>query len=172
MQAKYKIHDRWGQRQEDIGPGLVKTETSDNFENRARNMEMRIKSNKGEELFARTKRETFEEDYRREGRNIGRGLEGGFDEELDFDVNEEFQDDEDSNTFYINKDEEDEKKIQEVRCLPCGVMLTTRNVRSRSSAGRTPTSATGLRSRVKTAAMATAICSATSSHRRASAFGA
>lgn len=46
---------------------------------------------------------------------MGRALEGGFDEELDYDMNEDFQDDEDSNTFYVNREEEEEKKLQEER---------------------------------------------------------
>jgi transcription initiation factor TFIIF subunit alpha len=42
-------------------------------------------------------------------------MEGGLDEELDYDVNEEFQDDEDVNTFYRDAEEEEEAKLQEVR---------------------------------------------------------
>lgn len=55
------------------------------------------------------------DDYKAENRQMGRALEGGLDEELDYDVNEEFQDDEDSNTFYVNREEEEEKKLQEER---------------------------------------------------------
>lgn len=42
-------------------------------------------------------------------------MEGGLDEELDYDFNEEFQDDEDVNTFYRDAEEEEEAKLQEVR---------------------------------------------------------
>lgn len=69
--------------------------------------------NRGELQDRRPKRETFEADYVREQRNIGRGLEGGADEELDFDLDEHFQDDEDSNTFYHTKEEEEDKKLHE-----------------------------------------------------------
>lgn len=41
-------------------------------------------------------------------------MEGGIDEELDYDVNEEFQDDDDVNTFYRDAEEEEEMKLQEV----------------------------------------------------------
>lgn len=68
---------------------------------------------KGEDARPAVVREKFEDDYVKEQRNIGRGLEGGADEELDFDLEEAFQDDEDSNTFYINNEEEEEKKLQE-----------------------------------------------------------
>ncbi len=42
------------------------------------------------------------------------GLEGGVDEELDYDVNDDFQDDEEKNTFYRNEEEEEDAKLQEV----------------------------------------------------------
>jgi transcription initiation factor TFIIF subunit alpha len=63
---------------------------------------------------AAVKVERFDDDYKREGRTLERGLEGGADEELDFDANEHFQDDDDVNTFYRNEDEEEEAKLQEV----------------------------------------------------------
>jgi len=142
MQAKYKVHDRWGQRQEDVGPGLVKVEENmSRFTNRAARMEWNIAHNKGSIPDIKPKREQFEDDLRREGRGIGRGLEGDFDEELDYDANEDFQDDEDSNTFYVDKGEEEEKKLQEVRpetLVERTAGLTTRNVRSKSTAGQTP----------------------------------
>ena len=50
------------------------------------------------------------------------GLEGGAEEELDYDVNEDFQDDEDLNTFYRNEDEEEDAKLQDV-----SLAMTTRS---------------------------------------------
>lgn len=44
-------------------------------------------------------------------------MEGGADEELDYDEAQDFQDDDDVNTFYHNADEEEEAKLQDV-CLP------------------------------------------------------
>jgi len=41
-------------------------------------------------------------------------MEGGEDEELDYDVNEDFQDDEDNNNFHRNEEEEEEQKRIEV----------------------------------------------------------
>lgn len=43
-------------------------------------------------------------------------MEGGADEELDYDEAELFQDDDDVNTFYHNQEEEEEAKLQDV-CL-------------------------------------------------------
>lgn len=43
------------------------------------------------------------------------GMEGGVDEELDFDEAEEFQDDDDNNTFYRDVREEDEARELEER---------------------------------------------------------
>jgi transcription initiation factor TFIIF subunit alpha len=78
----------------------------------------------------KVKVERFDDDERREGRKLTRvscslianamsdgiqGMEGGVDEELDYDFNEEFQDDEENNTFYRDADEEEEAKLQEVR---------------------------------------------------------
>jgi transcription initiation factor TFIIF subunit alpha len=77
-------------------------------------MEWNIMHNKGNVPERKAKRERYEEDYVREGRNIGRGLEGGVDEELDFNADEEFQDDDDINTFYNDGDAE-EKQLQEER---------------------------------------------------------
>ena len=44
-------------------------------------------------------------------------MEGGEDEELDYDVNEDFQDDEDNNNFHRNEEEEEEQKRIEVSVL-------------------------------------------------------
>lgn len=41
-------------------------------------------------------------------------MEGGADEDLDYDFNEDFQDDDDVNTFYRDEEEEEEAKLQEV----------------------------------------------------------
>jgi transcription initiation factor TFIIF subunit alpha len=41
-------------------------------------------------------------------------MEGGVDEELDYDVAEGFQDDDENNTFYHDQEEEEETKYQEV----------------------------------------------------------
>ena len=43
-------------------------------------------------------------------------MEGGIDEDLDFDENEHFQDDDDNNDFHRNEEEEEEAKLQEVGC--------------------------------------------------------
>lgn len=48
-----------------------------------------------------------------------KGMEGGADEELDFDENEAFQDDDDVNTFYHNQEDEEEAKLQDVSCCVC-----------------------------------------------------
>lgn len=114
MQAKYKIHDRWGQRQEGAGgPSTAVKAEPHSLEERAQRLEWNIRANKGDLPTATVKRERFEDDYVRENRNIGRGLEGGVDEELDYDMNDDFQDDEDSNTFYHNNEEDEEKKLLE-----------------------------------------------------------
>lgn len=42
------------------------------------------------------------------------GLEGGAGEELDYDEKDDFQDDDDVNTFYRDQDEEEEAKATEV----------------------------------------------------------
>lgn len=93
------------------------------FENRAQRMEWNIATNRGDNRRATVKREQFEDDYRREGRNMGRGLEGGVEEELDYDVADDFQDDEDSNTFYIDQEEVEEKKLQEVSLTEVNIDL-------------------------------------------------
>lgn len=41
-------------------------------------------------------------------------MEGEADEELDYDVNEDFQDDEENNTFYRDENDEEEAKVLEV----------------------------------------------------------
>jgi hypothetical protein len=46
------------------------------------------------------------------------GMEGGEDEELDYDVNDDFQDDEDNNNFHRNEEEEEEQKRIEVSVQP------------------------------------------------------
>ncbi|KAL7423697.1 transcription factor IIF subunit tfg1 [Cryptotrichosporon argae] len=108
-QAKYKVHDRWGQRQEDAGP------SREGLEERASRIESHIQSRKGTIAAPRIKRETFDDDLRRERRQLGRGLEGDVDEELDYDVNDDFQDDDDHNTFYRNEEEEEEQRLHEER---------------------------------------------------------
>jgi len=49
------------------------------------------------------------------------GLEGGFDEELDYDMNDDFQDDDDNNELYRNEDEEEDSKRVEVS----GILMST-----------------------------------------------
>ncbi|WVF70835.1 hypothetical protein IAT40_005629 [Kwoniella sp. CBS 6097] len=112
-QAKHKIHDRWALRPE----GSNNVVTGDNIANsikaerdleqRAMRMEVGIRVRRGMEIDRKPKIERYEDDYKREGRRAERGLEGGIDEELDFDEAEEFQDDDDVNTFYRNAEEED-----------------------------------------------------------------
>jgi hypothetical protein len=46
------------------------------------------------------------------------GLEGGAGEELDYDEKEDFQDDDDVNTFYRDQEEEEEAKATEVSFWP------------------------------------------------------
>ena len=111
-------------------------------------MEQRIMIARGE--ASRVKQERFEDDFKREGRQIERvrgvaitfgrdlksqGLEGGADEELDYDFEEEFQDDEENNTFYRDQEEEDEAKFQEVSKSPLpGIRISDgRNNAKRSS---------------------------------------
>ncbi|WVQ97202.1 hypothetical protein IAU59_004312 [Kwoniella sp. CBS 9459] len=112
-QVKHKIHDRWALRPE----GSNNVVTTDNIANgikaerdleqRAMRMEVGIRVRRGMDIDRKPKLERYEDDYRREGRRAERGLEGGIDEELDFDEAEEFQDDDDVNTFYRNAEEED-----------------------------------------------------------------
>lgn len=97
----------------------------------ARRFAMRTTASSGNIVLPQVKRERWEDDDRREGRGLQRvrvvsfypgtgartdtqGLEGGADEELDYDVNEDFQDDDDVNTFYRNADEEEDAKLQDV----------------------------------------------------------
>lgn len=84
----------------------------------------------GRDVKPKIKSERFDDDLRREGRQLERvsqadlfilevradsqGMEGGEDEELDYDVNEDFQDDEDNNNFHRNEEEEEEQKRIEV----------------------------------------------------------
>ncbi|KAK8865657.1 hypothetical protein IAR55_000802 [Kwoniella newhampshirensis] len=122
-QAKHKIHDRWSLRPE--GPNQfggnggegstsrVKVERE--MEERAARMEGRIRQIKGLNVDRKPKEEKYDDDYRREGRLAERGLEGGVDEELDFDEAEGFQDDDDNNTFYRDVNEEEEAKELEER---------------------------------------------------------
>ncbi|GMK60100.1 hypothetical protein CspeluHIS016_0903170 [Cutaneotrichosporon spelunceum] len=114
-QSKGGAHDRWGQRQEGPGGTYVVKNEPHALEDRANRMEWNIMTNKGTLPQRQPKRERYEEDYVREGRNIGRGLEGGVDEELDYDANDDFQDDDDVNTFYHDADADEEKKLQEER---------------------------------------------------------
>ncbi|OCF42449.1 transcription initiation factor TFIIF subunit alpha [Kwoniella heveanensis CBS 569] len=112
-QAKHKIHDRWALRPEgsnnvvhadSIASG-IKAERD--LEQRAMRMEVGIRVRRGMDIDRKPKVERYEDDYKREGRRAERGLEGGIDEELDFDEAEEFQDDDEVNTFYRNAEEED-----------------------------------------------------------------
>lgn len=48
-------------------------------------------------------------------------MEGGFDEELDYDMNDDFQDDDDNNELYRNEDEEEDSKRVEVS----GILMST-----------------------------------------------
>jgi hypothetical protein len=94
---------------------------------------MRSRQMNGEDIKPRIKVERFDDDMRREGRRLERvrpkrfvadpgayiqGMEGGEDEELDYDVNEDFQDDEDNNNFHRNEEEEEEQKRIEVSHSP------------------------------------------------------
>ncbi|WRT65928.1 uncharacterized protein IL334_002879 [Kwoniella shivajii] len=118
-QAKHKIHDRWALRPEGsnnvVAPESfvngVKAERD--LEQRATRMEGRIRLLKGVNVDRKPKVERYEDDYAKDGRRAERGLEGGIDEELDFDEAEHFQDDDDVNTFYRNVEEEDEAKEAE-----------------------------------------------------------
>ncbi|OCF56673.1 hypothetical protein L486_05527 [Kwoniella mangroviensis CBS 10435] len=121
-QAKHKIHDRWALRPEGSdtngngstseGPVLnIKAERD--LEQRAMRWEGRMRLNNGNLEDRKPKIEKYEDDYVKEGRRAERGLEGGIDEELDFDEAEHFQDDDDVNTFYRNAEEEDDAKEAE-----------------------------------------------------------
>ncbi|WWD18160.1 hypothetical protein CI109_102609 [Kwoniella shandongensis] len=123
-QAKHKIHDRWSLRPE--GPNQMningggegstsRVKVEREMEERAARMEGRIRQLKGLNIDRKPKVERYDDDYRREGRMAERGLEGGIDEELDFDEAEGFQDDDDNNTFYRDVNEEEEAKELEER---------------------------------------------------------
>jgi transcription initiation factor TFIIF subunit alpha len=128
FQSKNKLHDRWGQREGGAngdasgsgegaqGQGVqVKKEgrVEVKQEERARKIEHRMSRAKSGPA-SRVKAERFDDDYKREGRQTQRGLEGGEDEELDFDPNEHFQDDDDVNTFHVNDEEEEDARMQNV----------------------------------------------------------
>ena len=130
LQDKHHVHDRWGLRTDDTGNLKVDEQNFIKNSNRVKRFEAKVEeglSLPGEEmkpsLRARSQPKaakgyydsSYFDDYKAENRQMGRALEGGFDEELDYDVNEDFQDDEDSNTFYVNREEEEEKKLQEER---------------------------------------------------------
>ncbi|RSH92734.1 hypothetical protein EHS25_008180 [Saitozyma podzolica] len=142
-QTKYKIHDRWAHReggpdisspanvsvmpnglavpgQPDVKPKIEREgEAQMRQEDRAARMEARMRAMRaaanGRVAGPKVKVERFDDDERKEGRQLTRGMEGGLDEELDYDFNEEFQDDEDVNTFYRDAEEEEEAKLQEER---------------------------------------------------------
>jgi len=94
-------------------------------------------------------------------------MEGGEDEELDYDVNDDFQDDEDNNNFHRNEEEEEEQKRIEVgACRHCEVLSDGRNNNARNSRLPMRLLATGLRSKTTMTAR-TMTSLATSSTRRA-----
>ncbi|ORY28592.1 hypothetical protein BCR39DRAFT_534269 [Naematelia encephala] len=117
-QQKQKITDRWSHRPGgSIPPEKIKREVLDQ-ELRARRIEERIAASKstgtgGSSAAAVKKEPKWDDDYKREGRRLERGLEGGADEELDYDETEMFQDDEENNTFYHNAEEEEDQKLQD-----------------------------------------------------------
>ncbi|WWC60559.1 uncharacterized protein I303_103133 [Kwoniella dejecticola CBS 10117] len=118
-QAKHKIHDRWALRPEGanniVTPEHIVTgvKAERDMEDRVRRMEIRMNQHNGVAVDRKPKIERFDDDYVKEGRRPERGLEGGIDEELDFDETEHFQDDDDVNTFYRNADEEDQAREAE-----------------------------------------------------------
>ena len=94
-------------------------------------------------------------------------MEGGEDEELDYDVNDDFQDDEDNNNFHRNEEEEEEQKRIEVSvCRHCEVLSDGRSNNARNSRLPMRLSATDLKSKTMTTARTTTSL-ATSSIRRA-----
>lgn len=130
LQDKHHVHDRWGLRTDDSGNLKVDESNFIKNSNRVKRFEAKVEeglSLPGEEakpaLRAKSQPKaakgyydsSYFDDYKAENRQMGRALEGGLDEELDYDMNEDFQDDEDSNTFYVNREEEEEKKLQEER---------------------------------------------------------
>ncbi|WVW80394.1 hypothetical protein I302_102375 [Kwoniella bestiolae CBS 10118] len=121
-QTRHKIHDRWALRPEGSNddaptPGTpvvrVNIKAERDLEERAMRMEGRLRLNNGSLQDRKPKVERYEDDYVKEGRRAERGLEGGIDEELDFDETEHFQDDDDVNTFYRNAEEEDDARDAE-----------------------------------------------------------
>lgn len=95
-------------------------------------------------------------------------MEGGEDEELDYDVNEDFQDDEDNNNFHRNEEEEEEQKRIEVRACVWhlgSASADDRNNNAKNSKLPMPLSATDLKSR-RTTMVRTMTFSATSSTQR------
>lgn len=55
-------------------------------------------------------------------------MEGGVDEELDYDEKEDFQDDDDVNTFHHDREEEEEAKATEVsHSMISSLILTSRH---------------------------------------------
>ncbi|ODO07389.1 transcription initiation factor TFIIF subunit alpha [Cryptococcus wingfieldii CBS 7118] len=121
LQAKHKIHDRWALRPADgasgsaPAPTKVKAEHKE-LENRAQRLESRIQLLRGSTVDRKPKVEKYEDDFKREGHRVGgSNLEGGVGEELDFDEAEEFQDDDDNNTFYNDAREQEEARELEER---------------------------------------------------------
>ncbi|WVQ85602.1 hypothetical protein IAT38_007768 [Cryptococcus sp. DSM 104549] len=122
LQAKHKIHDRWALRPADnpngepsSAPAPVRIKAEHGLEERAQRMEGKIRLLKGLGQDKKPKVERYEDDFKREGHRVERGLEGGIDEELDFDEAEEFQDDDDNNTFYRDAREQEEARETEDR---------------------------------------------------------
>ena len=78
-QAKYKIHDRWAQRE--AGPSIVAGPSGPSVkieghvqvkqEQRATRMEQRMRDTRGVNP-AKVKTERFDDDYKREGRRLER----------------------------------------------------------------------------------------------------
>ena len=73
-QSKYKIHDRWAQREAGAVPGpslpRVKVEAEVMQEERASRMEQRMRAARAPQV--QVKSERFGDDYRREGRQLER----------------------------------------------------------------------------------------------------
>lgn len=128
---------------------------------RAQRMDARSRVFNGEDIKPKIKVERFDDDFRREGRRLERvsrtiresviadmqGMEGGEDEELDYDVNEDFQDDEDNNNFHRNEeDEEEQKRIDVSVLISARDGLTLRNGSKKSSSWPMRMWETGLRS--------------------------
>ena len=80
-QAKYKLHDRWAQREggPNAGPSNGMTRRYDDEESqeqKAMQMEQRMRQANGD-VKPRLKIEKFEDDYRREGRQLQRVRSAG-----------------------------------------------------------------------------------------------